>query len=256
MNFHGQVVWITGASSGIGAALAQAFAREGAELVLSARREDALAEVGERWPLPLDLADPPALSGKAQAVLDRFGRVDWLVHNAGVSQRARAIDTAIAVDETILRTNFLGPVALTKAVLPSMVLARRGGFVVVSSLVGKFGTPLRSTYAASKHALHGFFDSLRAEHWQDNLQVTIACPGFVATEVSRHALAGDGQPHGAMDEKTARGVSPERCAGAILDAVAKRREEVNIGGAEIAGVYLKRFAPTLFSRYVRRAKVT
>jgi short-subunit dehydrogenase len=263
MKLHNQVVWITGASSGIGEALALACAREGAALILSARRAEALERVADACRssaasvqvLPMDMADLPSLPKKAQEILARYGRIDWLVHNAGVSQRARAIETSVEVDEQILRTNFLGPVALTKAVLPSMVQAHHGAIVVVSSLLGMIGTPLRSSYSASKHALHGFFDSLRAEHADDGIQITLACPGFVATEVSKNALTGDGRPSGKMDERTANGMSPEAAAAGILKAMLKGREEALVGRTEIAAVYLKRFAPGLFSRIIRRAKV-
>ena len=154
MDFKDKVVWITGASSGIGAALAWECAKHGAKVVLSARNAEALTKVAADCPdsfvLPMDVTHFDAMPGLTKQVLDRYGRIDVLILNAGVSQRSRAIDTTLAVDEAILRTNFLGPVALTKAVLPSMVAAKSGRIVVISSLVGKFGTPLRSSYAASR----------------------------------------------------------------------------------------------------------
>ena len=263
MDFKDKVVWITGASSGIGAALAVEASKRGARVVLSARQVDALSEVAahcgpadRHFILPMDVTHFDEMVLHAEQVRTTFGRIDVLILNAGISQRSRAIDTTLAVDEMLLRTNFLGPVALTKAVLPQFVKQKTGCIVVVSSLVGVIGTPLRSSYAASKHALHGFFDSLRAEHWRDNLQVTIALPGFVRTEVTRNALKGDGSKYGVMDESTAAGLSPEECARRMLDAVAAGKEEVLIGGRELRGVYLKRFAPGLFSRMIRKAKVT
>jgi short-subunit dehydrogenase len=260
--FEGQRVWITGASSGIGEATALAFAREGARLVLSARRASELARVAARCEgareaeiEPLDLEDLDALPGKAAEVLAR-GPVDVMVHNAGISQRARAIDTSLAVDQRLMRVNFFGPLALTKALLPSMVARRQGHFVVVTSLTGVIGSPMRSSYAASKHALHGFFDSLRAEHARDGLQVTLVCPGFVHTDVSVHALRGDGSQQGTMDEATAHGIAPEACAAAIVDATAARKVEVYVGGKERFGPYLRRLSPALFARVLRSAKVT
>ncbi len=257
------VVWITGASSGIGEALAVECSGLGASVILSARNEAALQRVRQRCAhpdrcrvVPMDMTRVDEIPGIAGRALAEAGRVDLLVLNAGVSQRARALDTSIAVDESILRTNFLGPVALTKAVLPSMVARKSGTLVVVSSLVGKFGTPLRSSYAASKHALHGFFDSLRAEVWRDGVQVTIVCPGFVKTDISRNALTGTGGRHGIMDEGTAAGMTPEELSRRMLHAVEAGREEVLIGGREMRAVYLKRFAPGLFSRFIRKAKVT
>lgn len=260
--FAGKWVWITGASSGIGEASARAFAREGAKVVLSARRREELERVAKSLGStevrvePLDQGQLETIDAVAARVLDATGGIDVMMHNAGISQRSRAIDTKLSVDERIMRVNYLGPVALTKALLPSMVRRRAGHFVVVSSLVGVFGTPLRSSYSASKHALHGFFDSLRAEHHEDGLRVTIVCPGFVRTEVSRNALTGDGSPHATMDEAIDRGISAEECAEGVLDATAREREEALVGGRERLAVYLKRFAPPVFSRLIRRAKVT
>lgn len=263
MDFKDKVVWITGASSGIGAALAKESAKRGARVVLSARNTEALervaAECGDRTRtlvLPMDVTQLDASGPLVERVLAAFGRIDVLILNAGISQRGRAIDTALAVDQAIFQTNFFGPVALTKAVLPAMLRQQEGRIVVVSSLVGKFGTPLRSSYAASKHALQGFYDSLRAELWRDNIGVTIILPGYVRTEVSKNALKGDGTRHGEMDPSTGKGMAPEVCASRALDAVAAEREEVLIGGSEMRGVYLKRFAPGLFSRFIRTAKIT
>jgi dehydrogenase/reductase SDR family member 7B len=177
--FQGKVVWITGASSGIGRSLALAFADSGARLILSARRREALEEVRRSCPesaeilvLPLDLEDLPALAAHVAAVLDRFGAVDIMVHNAGVAVRDRAVNTSLEVHERVLRTNYLGPVALTAAVLPSMLARRAGQFVVISSLSGKYGGPQLSAYAAAKHALHGYFESLRAEEHDSGIVVT------------------------------------------------------------------------------------
>ena len=199
MDLAGKVVWITGASAGIGAALARAAAARGARLVLSARRPEQLAAVraacarpGDHLVLPLDLAAPDTFDIAVGEVLAARGAVDVLVHNAGVSQRSLARDTALAVDRRIFEVNYFGAVALTKALLPAMRQQGTSRIVVVSSLVGKIGTPFRSTYAASKHALHGFFDSLRAEEWRHGVGVTLVCPGFIHTDLSIHALIGDG----------------------------------------------------------------
>ena len=263
MSLDGKVVWITGASSGIGEALAYAFARRGARLVLSARNEPRLLAVlaacahPERHTvLPLDLADGATLGPAVAAALARCGQVDVLVHNGGVSQRSLAKDTETAVDRRILETNFFGAVALTKALLPAMLARKSGRFVVISSLVGKFGTPLRSGYSASKHALHGFFDSLRAETWRDGIRVTLVCPGFIRTAVSLNALTADGSPQGTLDRAQERGMAPEVCAERIVRAVERGRDEVLVGGREILAVYLKRFVPSLFNRMIRKVRVT
>ncbi|MEE8278427.1 MAG: SDR family oxidoreductase [Thermoanaerobaculia bacterium] len=263
MSFRDQVVWITGASSGIGEALAYALSERRARLIVSARREQKLLEVQAACAdphahlvLPLDLTDPEAIEPVTTAALKHGNRIDILIHNAGLSQRSLAKDTSLEVVRRILETNFFGTVALTVALLPAMLERRVGRFVVVTSLVGKFGTPLRSAYAASKHALHGFFDSLRAEVWGAGLRVTLVCPGFIRTDLPLHALTGDGSPQAKMDRAQEEGYPAERCAREILRAIERDREEVLIGGKEKYAVYLKRFLPGVFSRVIRRVRVT
>jgi dehydrogenase/reductase SDR family protein 7B len=257
MRFRDKVVWVTGASSGIGEATAMAFSREGAKLVLSSRQGAELERVrkacdGEgHLVLPLDLMRHDSLADAASQVLRHFDHVDVLVHSGGVSQRSLAADTSLATDRAIMDLNFFGTVALTKAVLPSMLARKSGHIVPISSVVGYVGTPLRSTYAASKHALHGFFDSLRAEVAKDGIVVTIICPGYVRTNVSRNALTGNGAAFGKMDDTHEGAMLPEECARRIVDAVAKRKEELVVGGMETWAVPLKRFIPRLVSRMVR-----
>lgn len=258
-----KVVWVTGASSGIGAALARELGRRGARLVLSARRQERLEALRRELErpeqhliLPLDLADTDALQPAVATALAHAGRIDVMVHNAGISQRSLVVDTRLAVDRRLLEVNFFGTVALTKALLPAMLESGGGRFVVVTSLVGKIGTPVRSAYAASKHALHGFFDSLRAELWERGIRVTLVCPGFVKTELPLHALTGDGSPQGTMDRAQREGYPVDRCAREIARAVERDREEVLIGGKEKYAVHLKRFLPGLFSRLIRRVRVT
>ena len=263
MTWPDKVVWVTGASSGIGEALARQLGRRGAQLVLSARRADRLETLRQKIGqperhavVPLDLADTAAIPAAGEAALAHAGRIDVMVHNAGISQRSLAVDTALEVDRRLLEVNFFGTVALTKALLPAMLAAGGGRFVVVTSLVGKIGTPVRSGYAASKHALHGFFDSLRAELWDQGIRVTLICPGFIKTELPLHALTGDGSPQGTMDRAQREGYPAERCAARIIRAIERDREEVLIGGKEIYAVHLKRFLPGLFSRLIRRVRVT
>jgi short-subunit dehydrogenase len=201
--------------------------------------------------LPLDMMDPAALELAVRTVLARFGRIDILVHCAGISQRARAADTQLSVDRHIMELNYFGPVVLTKQVLPSMIERRSGHIVVISSLLGKFAAPTRSAYCASKHALHGFFDSLRAEEFAHGIAVTLVCPGFVQTNASMNALTGDGRPHGQMDERIAGGLTSEVVARRIVKAIERRRREVYIGQRETLGLYLSRWAPNLFHRILR-----
>jgi len=264
MSFQNKVVWITGASSGIGKALALELSQRDALLILSARKEETLNEVKVACKnsenvkvLPLDLEDYINFDQKTAEAIKWFGRIDILVNNGGISQRSFAKDTSIDVDKRIMEINYTGTVALTKAVLPHFLEKKQGHIVVTTSIVGKIGTPLRSTYAASKHALHGFFDSLRAEVFNDNIDVTLICPGYVTTEISKNALLGDGTPQQTMDKATANGIKPERFAKLMAKAIAKKKEEAYIAGAkEKLGVYVKRWIPKLFSYMVRKLNVT
>lgn len=258
-----KTIWITGASGGIGEGLAYALARRGARLLLSARRAERLDEVRSacahpdaHMVLPLDLAQPDTLAEVAQQALALAGGLDVMIHNGGISQRARVTETDLSVDRRIMEVNYFGTVALTKALLPAMLEQGSGHFVVVSSVTGKFGAAQRSTYAASKHALHGFFDTVRAELYDQGIRVTMVCPGFVHTDISRNALSGDGTKHNIMDEAQKNGISVERCVNAIVRAIEHEKDEIYVGGKEVLGVYLKRFVPGLFNRILRNAKTT
>jgi short-subunit dehydrogenase len=211
----------------------------------------AIQRPDEHLVLPLDLLQPATFQLATQTVMDRFGRVDILIHCAGISQRAHAVNTQLSVDRQIMELNYFGPVALTKQVLPSMIDRESGHIVVISSLLGKVAAPSRSAYCASKHALHGFFDALRAEVHRHKISVTIICPGFVRTNTSMNALTGEGRPHGKMDEVIAGGLTSERCARQIVKAIERRRREVYIGRKEVLAVYFSRWAPNLFHRFLR-----
>lgn len=263
MDIQNKKIWITGASSGIGRAVAIELARRGAIVLLSGRKIERLEAVqreiqafGEAFILPLDLAETDRAAAHTKTAIELLGGLDMLINNAGISQRSRVAETSLEVDRRIMEVNFFGTVALTKAVLPHFVAQQSGRFVVVSSLVGVFATPMRSAYAASKHALHGFFDALRAEHFNDNIGVTIVCPGFVRTDVSINALTGNGRPQGSMDATTDGGLSPEAFARKMVRAIERERKQVHIGGLETFGIYIKRFLPWLYYRLIRRAKVT
>jgi long-chain acyl-CoA synthetase len=255
--FSGKVVWITGASSGIGRALAIAFARAGARLVLSARRLEALQQVEHECPpmsevrlLPFDLADLDGLTAVASQAQACFGVVDIMVHNAGVAVRDRAAKIPRDVHEHVLRTNYLGPVLLTQALLPGMIARGSGRFVVISSLSGKYAGPLLSAYAASKHALHGFFETLRGEEREHGIAVTMVIPGFIRTEITAHALTGTGERYGKVLAIYRHAMTAEQCAARTLRAIERNRKEVLIGGTELATVYLQRWFPSLLSRMV------
>ncbi len=256
------VIWITGASSGIGEASAKKFNKEGYRVIISARKEAELHRVKNECTnpadvlvLPLDLTDIASFDSKVAEALAHFGQVDAILHNGGISQRSLIRETGLEVDRRLMEVNFFGTIALTKAILPHFISRKTGHFAVISSLVGKIESPFRSSYAASKHALHGFFDTLRAEHHQDKIAVTMICPGFIRTNVSVNAITADGSALGEMDEAQAKGMSPEDCAAQIFSAMKNKKEEVYIGGKETIAIYLKRFVPSVFSKIIRKAKV-
>lgn len=257
--FFEKVIWITGASSGIGEAIATELGKANAKLVLSARRADELERVAAQTGLPvshllilpMDITDTERFPVHVETVLHRFGRIDYVFQNAGLTQRSTVINTDFSVYKRLMDVNFFGVVALTKAILPIMISQRNGHFVVTSSVAGKLGTKQRSGYCASKHALHGFFDSLRAETHKDGLRITIVCPGYIKTPISLHALGADGQLHGQMDANQEQGLPADEFARRLLRAVSAQKEEVYIGGKEIYGIYLKRFLPGLLSRILR-----
>jgi short-subunit dehydrogenase len=255
-----KVVWITGASSGIGEALAYALAKEGAKLILSSRRKEALEQVKGNCPsdrqqdiriLPLDLSQIQTLGLITEAAIQFFGHVDILINNGGLRQRSLIRDTPFEVDRQIMEVNYLGTIALTKHLLPHFTERKIGHYVTISSITGKFGTPYRSAYAASKHALHGFFDSLRAEMWQHHITVTLICPGFIKT--TQHKPSPDeGVP---AKSSPYVGKSPDWLAAKIIQAIKSKKEEVYYGGREVFGVYIKRFFPKTFSRLIRSVAV-
>ncbi|PWJ58294.1 NADP-dependent 3-hydroxy acid dehydrogenase YdfG [Dyadobacter jejuensis] len=260
-NFNHKIVWITGASSGIGEALTLAFAQEGAKLVISARRIEELERVKNKSKLPddrilvlpLDVTDFEQAQPAVDKIIQKFGRIDLMVHNAGVSQRSYINETDFTVYKRLMDVNFFSTVALTKAVLPHMMAQKEGHFIVMSSVAGKIGTIMRSGYNASKHALHGFYDSLRAEGYQYGIGVTTVCPGYIRTNISLNALNEGGGKFGKMDQNQANGIPPETCAQTILKAVKKDKKEIYIGGLkEVAAIYLKRFLPNVLFDQVRK----
>ena len=249
MDFSGKTIWITGASSGIGAGLATAFARAGARLVLSGRRQAALAEVAGRCQastllLPFeatDLAILPEVVAEAEA---KTGGIDILVNNAGISQRSLALDTQFDVYRTIMEVDFFAPLRLTQLVLPAMVKRGSGAIVNNASVAGKVGSPLRTGYCAAKHAMVGWSDALRAEIAQYGVGVHVVTPGFVQTGIAENALKGDGSRNGPNDDPVNSGVTPAEAAVTILAGIAAGHREIAVGkGAEIALLDLNRTSP-------------
>jgi short-subunit dehydrogenase len=262
MNFKNKIVWITGASSGIGEALVYGLHQQGAKLIISSRKAEQLYIVKQNCKknpldihvLPLDLTQKQSLFGKADEAWKIYGKIDILINSGGISQRGLVLNMDAAVEEKIMDTNFWGTVNLSKALVPKMINQGNGHLVVISSLVGKFGTRFRSTYAASKHALHGYFDSLRCEVEEDGISISIICPGFIKTNVSLNSLNADGSIYNVMDDNQAKGMSAEDCANRILKAIDAKKEEVFFGGKEKYGVYIKRFFPKYFSKMMKKRK--
>jgi short-subunit dehydrogenase len=258
---NGKVVWITGASSGIGEALAYELANRNCKLILSARNLKALETVkskclnAEVMILPFDLSDFDNAKNHVEKAIAAFGKIDILVNNGGVSQRSLIAETEFEVDKKLIEVDYLGTVALTKALLPHFIKNNKGHFVTITSLMGKFGSPYRSGYCGAKHALHGFFDVLRMEHQRDNINVTLICPGFIQTNVAKNALTANGSKQNVDDAATQQGMPTSVFAKKIVKAVESEKFEAYIGGKEIMGVYLKRIFPKWLHYLVLKSKV-
>ncbi|EJL67453.1 SDR family oxidoreductase [Chryseobacterium populi] len=262
--FNDKTVWITGASSGIGKALVMELAtKTTAKIILSSRKEDQLETIAQKAGLaqnryavlPLDLYEYKNMTDIAAKAVAKFGRIDILINNAGLSQRSLAMETDIEVDKRLMDIDYMGTIALTKATIPYMIKSGGGQIAVVSSLMGIFGAPMRSGYAGAKHALHGFFDALRAELYKENILITVICPGFIQTRISMNAITGDGSPQGTMDDATQKGMPVQVFAGKMLNAIEKKKYQAAIGGREVMGIFLKRFFPSLLAKIIRKAKV-
>lgn len=257
-----RIIWITGASSGIGEELAYQLNSIGCRIILSARRENTLTEVKNncKFPdkaivLPLDLTDFKALNIITKKAVAIYGKIDILINNGGISQRSLISETKFEVYQEMIDVNYLGTINITKELLPYFIAQKSGHFVTITSLMGKFSSPYRSGYCGAKHALHGFFDALRMEHEQDNINVTLICPGFVQTNVAKNALIGDGSALGKEDNATKNGMPVVLCAQKIIRVIEKNKFEAYVGGKEKYAVYLKRFFPKLLHKIVQKSKV-
>ncbi|KAF0200942.1 MAG: short-chain dehydrogenase/reductase [Bacteroidetes bacterium] len=254
MNFENKCFWITGASSGMGKALALLLGDYHVHLVLSDRNFEGLTDVvneiqtkgSKATPVQLDMSDTAAIRFKTEEIIAKVGKIDGLYQFAGISQRSLVTETPDVNDRKIMEVNFFGAVTLAKCLLPSMISNGGGQLAVTSSLVGKFGFPYRSAYSASKHALHGYFESLRAENSAFNIKVSILIPGRIQTNISRFALTSDGNEYGKMDPGQANGITAEKAARQILAGLKKEKKEVHVGGKELLMLYFRRFVPSLF----------
>jgi short-subunit dehydrogenase len=262
--YSGKVIWITGASSGIGEELARQLSAFNTRLIISSRRQGELERVKSSLPikpenvyiLPLDLAEPASLPDKAAEAENAFGRIDILINNGGVTQRALALETPVEVDRKIMEVNYFSGLILTKCVLPGMLTRGYGHIASISSVTGKFGFPLRSAYAASKHAMTGFYESVGAEYHRQGIHTTMVFPGRIRTNISLGAIGPDGKPYNKMDTGQEKGSPVDRCVRMIINGIRKNQREVFPGGKEVLLIHIKRFLPGLAFKLARRVRRT
>lgn len=262
MFYKNKCIWIAGASSGIGRALAVELSKQKANIIISSRNEKALQDLklectknGSNCVLiPLDLEDSDNFEDLAALVYSQFQSIDYLIINGGISQRSLIKETSLSIDRKLMEVNYFGNIALAKAVLPYMIKQAYGHIATVSSIVGVFGFPLRSAYSASKHALHGFYETLRAENKKSGINVSVIIPGRVRTNISLNALDKDGKAYNKLDKGQAQGISAEKAAIKILKGLKRKRKEIYIGGLEILMVFIRRYLPFVFYRIVNKVK--
>lgn len=264
MHYKNKTVWITGASSGIGEALAKAFYREGANLILSSRRAETLEKVkkglGEKQErvkvLTIDLADSKSFQSKTKEALGLFGQIDVLVNNGGVSQRSVFEETDVETIRQLMEVNFFGSIGLTKEILSHMISRKSGHIIVTSSVAGKIGTKFRTGYAASKHAVQGFFDSLRQELYEHHIDVTLLCPGPIKTDITKNALTGDGSSFGKMGDLHETAMDADEMVQKVWSRLKARKEEIIISSPkERLALLVKRISPGLLNRILKNSKV-
>lgn len=259
-----KVAWITGASSGIGEALVKEFVSSGAEVIASSNDHAGLLKMkesvgngsGRVTCVPFDLSDTASITQVVDSQLKSTRRIDYLLNIGGISQRARIEETPMWLDRKIFEINYFGTIAFTKAVLPYMVRQKSGHILATSSISGRFGFPLRSAYSASKQALHGFFETLYLENKSNNIRVSVIIPGRVRTAISVHALDGNGNEHGKLDDGQAKGLLPEEAARIIIKGMLKDRREILVGKGELTMLHIRRYLPWLFFRIADKIQST
>lgn len=262
MIFKNKIIWITGASSGIGEALVKIFAKQNAIIVLSARNIHELERVRtenyltdkKSMVLAFNLNDTSKAKELAAQIINRFGTIDILINNGGFSQRSNAEETDMTTARELMEVNYFSAVALTKSVLPQMLKQKNGHIIIISSIAGKFGFYLRSSYSAAKHALHGYFESFRMETEGQGIKTLIVCPGKIKTKISINAIGPGGKTHNKMDKSHLDAMTADKCAKQIYQAVQKNKQEIFIGGKELKAVWLKKYLPKLFNKLIRKQK--
>ncbi|MFT0694295.1 SDR family NAD(P)-dependent oxidoreductase [Acinetobacter bereziniae] len=262
-SLDGKVVWITGASSGIGKALAAECALQGAQVILSARRLEELEKVrvsllhpDHHLSVAMDITDEAQVRHAYEQVLDQKGRIDLLINNAGLSQRALITETSMQTERAIMEIDYFSQVFLTKLVLPTFIAQKSGRIAYISSVAGLLGTQYRATYSAAKAAIHMWANSLRAEVAQDGVKVSVIFPGFVKTNVSFNALNGAGKPQAHQDEAIENGLEADDFAKQTVSALLNGQEYIVVGGTkEKLGVWVSRLSPTTLYKMIRKMKV-
>lgn len=242
--------------------MAEAFAAEGAKLILSGRRQDALDAVATKCKslgasgvvsIAFETTDYDALPDIVAKAIAKWGQVDVLINNAGISQRSKILDTDMDTYRKIMEVDLFAPIALTKLVLPHMVERGAGLIVANSSIAGIAGAQLRSGYCAAKHAMHGFFETLRAEYYNEGIRVSMVIPGFVRTNVTLNALQGDGRVNAKQEAGNSGGVSAEEAGKQILAGLKKGKPDIYVGnGKPMLVPWIKRLSPNLLYKMMRK----
>ncbi|CAL1527437.1 unnamed protein product [Lymnaea stagnalis] len=254
-----KVVFITGASSGLGEACAEVFYDAGCKIILSGRQVKKLMDLKDRLMkkqragchnpaiVSIDLENLSSIPSKVNQAIAAFGHIDILINNAGMSYRGQASETTLDVDKKLMTVNYFGHIEITKAVLPQMIRQGGGQIVTISSIQGRIAIPHRSAYAASKHALQAYFDSLRAELSGHDINVCVVSPHYISTNLSLNALTGSGTTYGKMDKTTETGLQPEYVAYQILDCVQHKTKELTIAPFYVKFIIsLRALAPWLY----------
>ena len=255
--FSGKTIVLTGASSGIGEAMLRNLASSPCTIFIGARSIDKLESLKSELEsddviihvLSLDLSDSSSLLSAYNELIRKTDRIDLMINNGGISQRGLAKETEFSVVNRIMQVNFLGTVEWTTHCMPLLQKSMNPHILAISSVVGEYGFPLRSGYAASKHALKGYFQSMQLE--PDSPSVSIVSPGRITTNISVNALNSDGKKHGEMDAGQAGGISAEKAAEKILRRAAKRKNNIFIGSGEIVLLYISRYIPPLYRKIAR-----
>ena len=254
MNLSNKVIWITGASSGIGEATVYALAKENCKLVISARRIEELNRVRSNTSLsdenilvlPIDLEQHQNAKNWTKKVTDKFNRIDILINNGGISQEGFALNTSTEVEQKIMNINYFGNVALSKAVAPIMQQQQGGKIAIITSIAGKFGQAGMSSYAASKHALYGFYDSFRLELKKDNVSILLVSPGFINTNVTLNAITGDGNTFNKNSPAQENGMKADVFAEKFIRTLKSNSNHKYIGNKELLAIPFKTFFPNIF----------